>query len=107
MLSRLATKEWFTARMSSAALISLAYPKLKKEQQEELLQLFAHLCQDDTPMVRRVAAQYLGKMVENAVTAVGRQSLEEGGIVTSLLIPLYEELASNEQPVSSLPLLLA
>jgi hypothetical protein len=99
MLSRLATKEWFTARMSSASLISLAYPKLKKEQQEEQLQLFAQLCQDDTPMVRRVAAQYLGKMVENVVTAVGRQSLEEDGVAASLLIPLYEELASNEQPV--------
>jgi serine/threonine-protein phosphatase 2A regulatory subunit A len=99
MLSRLATKEWFTARMSSASLISLAYPKLKKDQQEELLQLFAQLCQDDTPMVRRVAAQYLGKMVENVVAAVGRHSVEEGGVVTSILIPLYEELASNEQPV--------
>lgn len=99
MLSRLATKEWFTARMSSAKLISAAYPKLTKQQQEEHLQLFAQLCQDDTPMVRRVAAQYLGKMLENVVAAVGRSSLEENGIITTLLIPLYEELASNEQPV--------
>ena len=99
MLSRLAAKEWFTARMSSASLISLAYPKFKREQQEEHLQNFAHLCRDDTPMVRRVAAQYLGKMVENVVAAVGRKSLEEDGVVATLLIPLYEELASNEQPV--------
>ena len=99
MLSRLAAKEWFTARISSASLISLAYPKFKREQQEEHLQNFAHLCRDDTPMVRRVAAQYLGKMVENVVAAVGRKSLEEDGVVATLLIPLYEELASNEQPV--------
>ena len=100
MLSRLATKEWFTARISSSGLLSLAYLKLTKQQQEEHLTLFAQLCQDDTPMVRRVAAQFLGKMVENVVEAYGRSSLEEEGAVSKILIPLYEELASNEQPVS-------
>jgi len=104
MLSRLATKEWFTARMSSASLISSAYLKLTTQQQEEHLQLFAQLCQDDTPMVRRVAARYLGNMVENVVEALGRSSLEENGVVTTLLLPLYEELASNEQPVCILHL---
>jgi serine/threonine-protein phosphatase 2A regulatory subunit A len=99
MLSRLATKEWFTARISAAGLIAEAYLKLTKQQQEEHLTLYAQLCQDDTPMVRRVAAQYLGKMVQNAVEAFGRESLEENGDVTTTLIPLYEELASNEQPV--------
>lgn len=100
MLSRLATKEWFTARMSSASLIASAYPKLTSQQQTEHLTLFAALCQDDTPMVRRVAAQYLGKMLENVVGALGRPALDELGVVTTLLIPLYEELASNEQPDS-------
>jgi serine/threonine-protein phosphatase 2A regulatory subunit A len=99
MLSRLAAKEWFTARMSSAALIAIAFPKLTTQQQHEHLTLFAQLCQDDTPMVRRVAAQYLGKMVRNAVEAFGRTSLEEDGEVTKILIPLFEELASNEEPV--------
>ena len=99
MLSRLANKEWFTARMSSAALICSAYENLTAEQQEQHLELFAQLCRDDTPMVRRVAAQYLGKMVQNVVNVRGRSSLDESGIVTTLLIPLYEELASNEQPV--------
>jgi serine/threonine-protein phosphatase 2A regulatory subunit A len=99
MLSRLATKEWFTARISSASLIASAYLKLTAEQQQEHLTLFAQLCQDDTPMVRRVAAQYLGIMVQNVVQAVGRKAFEETGQVTTILIPLYEELASNEQPV--------
>jgi serine/threonine-protein phosphatase 2A regulatory subunit A len=99
MLSRLATKEWFTARISSAGLMASAFPKLTKDQQLEHLALFARLCQDDTPMVRRVSAQYLGKMVQNVVEAFGRQALEEDGEVTKILIPLYEELASNEQPV--------
>lgn len=100
MLSRLATKEWFTARISSAALMASAYSKLTPEQQQEHMTLFAQLCQDDTPMVRRVSAQYLGKMVQNVVEASGRQSLEENGSVTKILIPLFEELASNEQPDS-------
>lgn len=100
MLSRLANKEWFTARMSSAGLIAKAYPRLTKLQQHDLLTTFARLCQDDTPMVRRVAAQHLGIMVDNVVRAMGRSSLEEDGAATTILIPLYEELASNEQPVS-------
>ena len=100
MLTRLARKEWFTARISSTSLIANAYPRLTKSQQEDHLKLFAELCQDDTPMVRRVAAQSLGLMVENVVQAAGRASLEEGGVVTTILIPLYETLSSNEQPVS-------
>jgi len=100
MLTRLARKEWFTARISSAGLIANAYPRLAQTQQDEHLKLFAELCQDDTPMVRRVAAQNLGIMVENVVQAAGRSSLEEGGVVTKILIPLYETLSSNEQPVS-------
>jgi serine/threonine-protein phosphatase 2A regulatory subunit A len=101
MLARLARKEWFTARISSAGLIADAYPRLTPLQQKEHLTLFAELCQDDTPMVRRVAAQSLGKMVGNVVGVAGRASLEKGGVVTTILIPLYETLSSNEQPVSA------
>lgn len=100
MLTRLARKEWFTARISSAGLIANAYPRLLQSQQEEHLNLFSDLCQDDTPMVRRVAARNLGIMVENVVKAVGRPSLEEDGVATTILIPLYENLSSNEQPDS-------
>lgn len=99
MITRLSTKEWFTARISSAALITSAYPKLTTEQQSTLLNNFAKLCKDDTPMVRRVAAQFLGPMVRNVVSVTGRSVLAPDGIVTTLLIPLYEDLASNDQPV--------
>ena len=99
MLGRLARKEWFTARISSAGLIADAYPRLTATQQNEHLQLFATLCQDETPMVRRVAAQSLGKMVGNVVRLAGRESFKEGGVVTMILIPLYETLSSNDQPV--------
>mmetsp|Transcript_24466 Transcript_24466/g.51693 ORF Transcript_24466/g.51693 Transcript_24466/m.51693 type:complete len:673 (+) Transcript_24466:244-2262(+) len=100
MLIRLARKEWFTARISSAGLIAKAYPRLTMSQQKDFVKLFAELCEDDTPMVRRVAAQSLGIMVENVVQATGRASLEDGGMVPTILIPLYETLSSNEQPDS-------
>jgi serine/threonine-protein phosphatase 2A regulatory subunit A len=100
MVSRLATNEWFTARISSAALIATAYTRLKEEDQKEFQSHYSSLCRDDTPMVRRVAAQYLGSMLETVIQVSGRNCLEEEGTVTTLFIPLYEELASNEQPDS-------
>mmetsp|Transcript_10812 Transcript_10812/g.30968 ORF Transcript_10812/g.30968 Transcript_10812/m.30968 type:complete len:644 (+) Transcript_10812:172-2103(+) len=100
MLVRLATKEWFTARISAAGLVAKAYRRLTAPQQEDALQHFAQLCRDDTPMVRRVAAQNLGQMLENVVAVTGRIAFEEGGPVPSTLIPIYEDLASNEQPDS-------
>jgi serine/threonine-protein phosphatase 2A regulatory subunit A len=101
MVGRLAVKEWFTARISAVVLIAAAYPRLTGTQQlTEHLEFFAALCKDDTPMVRRVAAQYLGVMVQNVVTVQGRETLQEDGKVVELLMPLYEEFASNEQPDS-------
>ena len=101
MLGRLAGKEWFTARLSAAGLIAGAYPRLTdSEKQKRQLEDFAKLCRDDTPMVRRVAAQYLGQMVRNVVKVHGREALSEGGVIFSLVLPLYEQLASNDQPDS-------
>ena len=100
MISRLAKKEWFTARVSAARLISAAYIRLKDnptKQQEHLL-LFSQLCRDDTPMVRRIAAHYLGRMVKNVVESLGRESLSENGTIVQILIPLFEEFASSDQP---------
>lgn len=101
MLGRLAMKEWFTARISAARLISAAYPKFTEEKlQKDHLNYFTRLCKDDTPMVRRVAAQYLGTMVQNVCKVQGRTALEENGAVFTSLVPLFEEFASTEQPDS-------
>ena len=100
MLTRLATKEWFTARVAAAGLIPSAYPRFTAAQRVEHLNLFAQLCRDDTPMVRRIAAQHLGTMLEKVIEQDGRRTLADDGSVTTSLVPLYEELASNEQPVS-------
>lgn len=98
MIAGLATKEWFTARISAASLIASAYSRLSPAQQEEHLKHFDSLCRDDTPMVRRVASQHLGPMLLAVVQANGRPSL--AGVVPNVLIPLYEVLASNDQPDS-------
>mmetsp|Transcript_15037 Transcript_15037/g.21282 ORF Transcript_15037/g.21282 Transcript_15037/m.21282 type:complete len:656 (+) Transcript_15037:190-2157(+) len=100
MIARLATKEWFTARISAAGLIAFSYERLTVEQRKESITNFAALCVDDTPMVRRVASQFLGEMFRTVVRVDGRETLAEDGVLTTELVPLYEKLASNEQPDS-------
>ena len=67
---------------------------------------FAALCRDDAPMVRRVASQNLGKVAEAAIKVGGKATVDGAGdgtedsLVVGTLLPLYEELAANTQPVS-------
>ncbi len=100
MISRLANKEWFTARVSACVLISSSFEKFSPTEQEVQVNHFAQLCRDDVPMVRRSAAQNLGKMVLNIVAIRGKQSVAVGGMLSTTFISIYEELASNEQPDS-------
>ena len=58
-------------------------------------------------MVRRIAAQQLGIMVQNVVQVFGREralqnssSDDSTGIVLRVCIPLYEEIAASDQPDS-------
>ena len=60
LLKRLSQGEWFTSRTSSAALFAAVYPKVAPSVQEDLRKGFAALGSDDTPMVRRAAAKWLG-----------------------------------------------
>ena len=48
-------------------------------------------------MVRRVAAQHLGTLLTNLIQGLGAEAISQGGVVESTVIPLYEELASNDQ----------
>jgi serine/threonine-protein phosphatase 2A regulatory subunit A len=59
LLRRLGKGDWFTSRTSSAGLMAAAYPIASPAAQEEMRRLFAGLCQDDTPMVRRAASRHL------------------------------------------------
>ena len=60
LLKRLSQGEWFTSRTSSAALYPAVYAKVSPSLQEELRKGYAALGSDDTPMVRRAAAKWLG-----------------------------------------------
>jgi len=97
MISRLAVKEWFTARMSACNLIALSFARLSLDRKEVQLRQFASLCRDDAPMVRRVASQYLGILLMKVVESEGASSVAADGMATVTLLPLYEELAANEQ----------
>jgi serine/threonine-protein phosphatase 2A regulatory subunit A len=100
MISRLAKKEWFTARISACVLIANSFHHFSNSNQEIKANDFAELCRDEVPMVRRAAAQNLGTMVLNIVQVRGVQSVGPDGMLSTTFIPLYEELASSEQPDS-------
>lgn len=60
LLKRLSQAEWFTSRTSSAALYSPIYAKVSLPVRDDMRKGFIQLAQDDTPMVRRAAAKWLG-----------------------------------------------
>ena len=62
-INKLGTKDWFTSRASAAALVHVGYSRVPSSAARDLRQLFLKLCSDETPMVRRIAAQNLGKLV--------------------------------------------
>ena len=100
MVYRLATKEWFTARISACALIAdTDFTKITNEKKEQHIKHFAALCRDDVPMVRRVAAQNIGKLLQNIVQSTTdiNGSME---MISDTFLTIYEELSLAEQPDS-------
>jgi len=87
LLHKLATKDWFTARISACGLFAAAYSRIDDASQRELRKWFASLCRDDAPMVRRAASSALAGFVE-------RLSAEEA---QGELLPLAATLSSDEQ----------
>jgi len=87
MLRRLATNDWFTSRIAASGLFATAYPKVDAASRAEYVGLFSALCRDDTPMVRRAAAQALCDF-----TAVCEPS-----VVREHLVPLFVGLAEDAQ----------
>jgi serine/threonine-protein phosphatase 2A regulatory subunit A len=60
VLKKLSRGEWFTSRTSSAALYPPVYARVSPSIQDDLRKGFTALGTDDTPMVRRAAAKWLG-----------------------------------------------
>ncbi|CAG7847076.1 Protein phosphatase PP2A regulatory subunit A AltName: Full=Protein phosphatase 2A 65 kDa regulatory subunit; Short=PR65 [Serendipita indica DSM 11827] len=87
LVFRLCHGDWFTSRTSSAALFSPVYPKATAATQEDLRKSFAKLGSDDTPMVRRAAAKWLGPLVK---------TMKKEHVITEAL-PIYRRLAMDDQ----------
>lgn len=87
LISRLASHDWFTSRISVCGLFAAALAKVGEDKQNDLLKMFFKLCGDDTPMVRRQAASVLG--------TVGEVLKQEG--MLNQLVEVFEKLSKDEQ----------
>lgn len=87
MLRRLAQRDWFTARLSSCFLFTVAYPRVSTANKAEFRGMFGQLCRDDTPMVRRAAAKNLATFAQAV----------EPDFVLSELLPLFALLSEEDQ----------
>lgn len=87
MVLRLSKADWFTSKVSATGLYSVPYKKAAPALQQSLRQYFAALVHDETPMVRRQAANNLAKFIKEMDTQV---IIEE-------IIPLFQYLANDDQ----------
>lgn len=84
---RLSKADWFTSKISATGLYNTPYQHATPQSQEGLRQQFHQLVHDDTPMVRRQAANNLAKFVKSMPAAV----------VIEDMIPLFQHLAADDQ----------
>ncbi|KAI1939023.1 protein phosphatase 2A structural subunit [Ophidiomyces ophidiicola] len=84
---RLSKVEWFTSKISATGLYCAPYKNASPTLQQALRQQFGPLVHDDTPMVRRQAANNLAKFVKGMGTT---EIIDE-------MIPLFQYLANDDQ----------
>ncbi|OAL27324.1 hypothetical protein AYO22_03599 [Fonsecaea multimorphosa] len=84
---RLSKADWFTSKISATGLYTTPYKKASQSSQQVLRTQFGHLVHDETPMVRRQAANNLAKFVKEVPVSV----------VIDEMIPLFQHLASDDQ----------
>ncbi|MCJ1389533.1 Polyamine N-acetyltransferase 1 [Xylographa bjoerkii] len=84
---RLSKADWFTSKISATGVYTVPYSKATPPSQEGLRLQFGHLVHDETPMVRRQAANNLAKFVKEMPAS----------IVIDEMIPLFQHLAGDDQ----------
>ena len=84
---RLSKADWFTSKISATGLYVAPYRKATSQSQQGLRSQFGHLVHDETPMVRRQAANNLAKFVKEVPI----------DIVIEEMIPLFQHLAGDDQ----------
>ena len=87
LIVRLSKADWFTSKISATGLYCAPYKKATPHSQEGLRTHFSHLVHDETPMVRRQAANNLAKFVKEMAPTT----------VINDMIPLFQHLASDDQ----------
>ena len=76
LVQRLSRGEWFTSRTSACALYAPVYDKVDPAVQDEMRKAFTTLGSDDTPMVRRAAAKWLGVSDDDMLSPSGVTDME-------------------------------
>lgn len=87
LVFHLSKADWFTSKVSATGLYCTPYRKASSALQQNLRQHFGALVHDETPMVRRQAANNLAKFVKEMQTPV----------IIDEMIPLFQYLASDDQ----------
>jgi serine/threonine-protein phosphatase 2A regulatory subunit A len=87
LVLRLSKADWFTSKISATGLFCVPYRKASSGLQQGLRQQFGVLVHDETPMVRRQAANNLAKFIKELAAPV---IIEE-------MIPLFQYLTSDDQ----------
>ena len=87
LVVRLSKADWFTSKISATGLYTVPYIRVSQASQEGLRSHFQNLVHDETPMVRRQAANNLAKFVKEMPASV----------LIHDMIPLFQHLASDDQ----------
>ncbi|KAF2107411.1 protein phosphatase PP2A regulatory subunit A [Lophiotrema nucula] len=87
LVFRLSKADWFTSKISATGLYNVPYTHATPPSQESLRQHYGQLVHDDTPMVRRQAANNLAKFIKTMPAT----------IVIEEMIPLFQHLAADDQ----------
>lgn len=84
---RLSKADWFTSKISATGLYCEPYKRASDNSKKGLREQFSALVHDDTPMVRRQAANNLAKFVKEMPPET----------VIDEMIPLFNHLAKDDQ----------
>ena len=87
LLKRLSTGDWFTSRTSAASLFASVYSRVPASMRTDVHNMFAMLCHDDTPMVRRATARDMSGLIRHMSKEV----------VVNDMLPLYRRLSTDDQ----------
>ena len=102
LVTRLATGEWFTCRVSAAGLFAAAFQHLGSaadaSQRSVLQEAFQRLAKDETPMVRRAVAQSLASFASAGDAATVETFVMPIFVLKSLINSSITAVAIGSKP---------